>query len=303
MFDVLTKETTDKPATPRKTTVERERMASWLEERIASGRRKASAEVVTLTPALAELLLEHNTDNRPITSNNAGNIAADIANGRFEFNGESIVISRDGVLIDGQHRCAVVVQTRTPVETVIVFGPKTDARFTIDIGRPKSAGNFLHMQGYKNTNVLASAARLILIYRHHGKIVSSSRDYAHKPTKTEVVAAAGQLPGLALSVDFFAATPRSLGSRSVLAACHYLIAKKSSRENADHFFRRLIEGSDLKRGDPILYCRNKLPDHRAVAGSGINSMMELIFKCWNANRRGEEITRMFFNGRLPKIER
>ena len=291
------------PTTPRKISVERERMDMWLTERIAASRKKPSAEVVTLTPVLAELLLERNQDNRQITRHNANAIASDVANGRFEFNGESIVVSRDGMLLDGQHRCQVVVETRTPIETVIVFGPKNEARFTIDIGRPKSASNFLHMQGHKNTNVMASAARLVLLYRYSGRIMTSSRDTAYMPTKTEVVEAVAQLSGLANSVDMALTAPPRLTSRSTLAACHYLIARKSSRDAADMFFRKLIDGDGLHRGDPILYLRNRLPNMRAVSGTGVNALFEIIFKCWNAHRRGEQVNRMPMNGRLPPLER
>lgn len=294
---------TASPITPRKISVERERMDMWLTERIAASRKKPSAEIITLTPVLAELLLERNQDNRQIIKNSASAITSDVANGRFEFNGESIVVSRDGVLLDGQHRCQVVVETRTPIETVMVFGPKNEARYTIDIGRPKTASNFLHMQGHKNTNVMAAAARLILIYRRVGRIISTGAERTYTPTKTEIVEAVEQLSGLANSVDLAVTSPTRFTSRSTLAACHYLIAKKSSREAADMFFRKLIDGDGLRRGDPILYLRNRLPAFRVGGGAGANALFELIFKCWNAHRRGEEVNRMPMNGRLPPLER
>jgi hypothetical protein len=45
--------------------IERRRMEKWLNDKIAGGR---STEIVTITPVLAQLLLERNTKNRPIAS-------------------------------------------------------------------------------------------------------------------------------------------------------------------------------------------------------------------------------------------
>jgi hypothetical protein len=309
MFNIANTEVPVKGAAatvPKKTNVERERMAAWLAERVKASKSKPSAEVVTLTPVLAELLLETNSNNRPISEGNETSLISDLANDRFEFNGESIVVSSAGTLIDGQHRCQMVVKSRKSIQTVIAFGPREEARFTIDIGRPKSAANFLAMQGHKYSATLASAARMILLNRSHGSLVSGGATSGRNgPTKTEVMAAVGQLRGLDASVDFVSSAPKSLGGKSVLAFTHYLITKKSTREAADFFFGKLIEGENLRRGDPILYCRNRLPELNTTGGGiGSNARAELILKCWNYHRLGAtDVSKIPLNGRLPKVER
>lgn len=281
------------------------RMNAWLAERVAASKKKPSAEVVTLTPVLAQLLLERNPINRPISPGNESSLISDVANGRFEFNGESIVISDTGVLLDGQHRCQTVIKSARSIQTVIVFGPKEEARFTIDIGRPKSAPNFLAMKGHKYTAVLAAAARLVLLYRSYGNLITSGTGKKIAPTKTEVVAAVAQLRGLDSSVEFVHSASKSLGSKSVLAFAHYVISRKAPREEADYFFGKMFEGADLRRGDPILYCAKRLPELGANGGTtGMNSRAELIFKCWNLHRLGaNDVTKLPLNGRLPKLER
>lgn len=290
-------------------TEERRRMGEWLEDRIAASKKKPSAEIVTLTPMLASLLIEpdRNPINRPLSVGNETSLLSDLANGRFEFNGESIVVSNTGVLLDGQHRCQTVLKSGMSIQTVIVFGPKEAARFTIDIGRPKTAQNFLAMKGHQYTAVLAAAARLILIYRgNDSRNVMSGGGKATgiNPTKTEVVAAIDQLRGLEDSVETVYPAPKSFGSKSTLAFAHYVITKRAGRENADHFFVKMFSGADLKSGDPILYCAKRLPELQSGGGtSGHNVRAELIFKCWNGHRRGEAFTRLALNGRLPKVER
>lgn len=282
---------------------ERERMVEWLEQRIAASKKKPSAEVVTLTPVLAQLLLEegHNPVNRPFSQRNSADIGADIANGRFEFNGESIVISNTGILLDGQHRCAQVVATGRSIETVMVFGPKEAARFTIDIGKSKTVSNFLAMKGRHYTGVLGAAVNYHLQWRKNGALLyGGGKNY---PTKSEILAAADELRGMDTSVEFTAPTMKSpVRSHAVLAFCHFVFWKKSGREAADHFILRLIEGDGLKRTDPILYCRNRLVKCGRSEPAGERA--ELIFKCWNAHRLGHSIDHVkLTGGALPKVER
>lgn len=276
---------------------ETRRMKLWLDERIAASKKKPIAEVVTLTPTLAALLLERNPINRPIGRYNLSNLESDVISNRFLFNGEAIIVSITGILIDGQHRARVVLNTGRSIETVIVFGPAENARYTIDIGSPKTAGNFLFMKGRKDGNNLASAVGCYLQWKEKGAISTN------KPTKAAILAAADQLSGMDYSVSFcHQATSRHLGSRSVLAFCHYVFWKRASKEAADEFITKLIEGDGLRKGDPILYCRNRLLD--MPRGVRQNDRAEIIFKCWNAHRAGERITHhLKVSGTLPKVER
>lgn len=299
MLNMLTKEVEVAAQTPTKPqSEERRRIAEWLRDRIAASRKSPSAEVVTLTPVLAQLLLERNPVNRPIAVRSLEALKADVASRRWEFNGESIVVAKTGTLIDGQHRCQSVIGTGRSIETVIVFGPSEEARYTIDIGRPKTAPNFLHMQGWKDSNVIAAMVSMLLQYRAAGHI---NHGYI-RATKTEIVQAAETFRGIKASVDICRdASKKKLGSHSALAFCHYVFWRRSSRELADQFIFSLIEGDGLRKGSPILYCRERLRGMDRLAFA--ESRCELILKCWNAWRRGEAINKIVLTGSLPKVER
>lgn len=292
-------ETTTAPVLTKAQTEERRRLNEWLDERILASKKEPSAEVVNLVPGLAQLLLEHNSVNRPLAVQNCRDLGSDIAGGRFEFNGESIVVSRTGVLLDGQHRCQQVVATGKPIKTVIVFGPKDEARFTIDIGKPKSVSNFLVMKGKHYSHVLAAVANFSLQWRNNGYISHGSA--ASRPTKAEILAAAEETRGLDTSIEFTAPCMKTVRAHAVLAFCHHVFWKKAGREAADHFILRLIEGDGLKKGDPILYCRNRLLGMGREAFA--NARVELVFKCWNAHRRGHGIDHLKLGAAsLPKVE-
>jgi hypothetical protein len=300
MLNVLTENQVEESISRPRSSTEASRMKVWLEERIARGRKAPVAEVVTLTPVLAQLLLDRNSANRPISKTGKNEIKQDIANGRFVFNGESIIVSDTGVLNDGQHRCLNVLETGVSIQTVIVFGPKEETRFSVDSGKSKTVANYLSMKGRKYTIILGAAANYIVQWKTRGS-VSTANEYA-RPSKQAILEAADQLRGIDASVEFTSPAMKSVGSHAVLAFCHYAFWKASSRENADFFMTKLMEGDGLKKGDPILYCRNRLLGMGREAHAGVRA--ELVFKCWNAWRSAHTIDHFKMSGgKLPKLER
>jgi hypothetical protein len=275
------------------------RTTDWLDEQIAAGKKKAHSSVVTITPTLAQLLLGRNPINRPISKGNANDLASDISSGRFEFNGESIVVSNTGVLLDGQHRLEQVVATGACIESVLVFGPKEAARFTIDIGKPKSVANFLQMKGRVYAGYLSAAVNYYLQWTQNGSVVHS--DTPSRPTKAQILSAADEMKGIDTSVEIAVGGIKSIRSVAAVAFCHHVFWKRAGREAADHFVNGLIEGDGLKKGDPILYCRNRLSG--MGRGIPVSHRIELLFKCWNAYRLGHGVDHCKLNGRLPKVER
>ena len=280
--------------------VEYNRMKVWFAGRVEAAKHKPSTEVVTLTPALAGVLLDCNQINRPTSAMNLRALKSDVVGQRFLFNGESVVVAVSGALIDGQHRCMAVIATGVPIQIVIVFGVEESARFTIDVGRPKSVPNFLSMKGRSDTNVLAAAVSYYIQWHARGRIAYGGHT---KPTKTEIIGQVDALRGIDASVAITAgATKAKLGSRSVLAFCHYVFWKKANRESADLFIQKLINGDGLRKTDPILYCRNRLLSMNRLVSA--DQRCELIFKSWNLHRRELPATKlMVTGGPLPKIER
>lgn len=286
------------PSKPLGSETEFSRMKTWLDERVSRGKKAPHSEVVALTPVLASLLLERNKINRNLSKFNCETIKNDILADRWMFNGESLTVSNTGELLDGQHRCQAVIDTRKTILVNIAFGAQNRARFTIDIGRPKSAPNFLHMKGYTDTNNLSAAVALILQYNKTGTVPINFA----RATKTEIVAAVDELRGIQISIDAVReATKKRLGSRSVLAFCHYVFKKKSGAEAADEFMARLIEGDGLRKDSPIFRCRERLIGLDSGARANVRS--EVVFRAWNAWRRGETVSAIRLSGTLPKLER
>lgn len=280
---------------------ETRRLKIWLDEKIAAGKKKPIVEIVTLTPALAALILEHNPKNRPLSKRNLDELKQDIANGRFAFNGEGIIISDTGILNDGQHRCQAVIETGVSIQTLICFGPREETRFTVDSGRSKSVSNYLAMKGKTYTHILGAATGYVLEYREHGSLLHYGS--VSKPSKAAILSAVDDLRGIEASVGFTAPAMKTVRSHAVLAFCHHVLSRRAGFEAADQFILSLIEGDGLKRGDPLHFCRNRLLGF----GRGVKARdrAELIFKSWNAWRTGSTIQlfRASGHGKFPTLEK
>lgn len=276
---------------------ETRRATAWLNDRIAHAEKEgAFTETVILTPVLAELLLERNPNNRNVREKAVVSYATDIKNGDWAFNGESIKLSVEGLLNDGQHRCHAVIRAGRSIKTSIAFGLARETRMTVDQGAVRTAGNYLSMAGHSGSNHIAAIATMIWRYETLGTLDSRSGS----PTKTQVSHVVEENPSISESL---AAIPSgaSIGrSRSVLAFCHFLLAKRA-RIHADSFILRLCLGDGLTRKDPIFWCRERLmSDHKMRAGE----KAELILRTWNAYRRGNVQTKSSpITGELPHIER
>ena len=103
---------------------------------------------ITITPRAAYELLDSNTLNRPLLQTHVNRIAAQISAGKWCFNGDTIKISVDGDVLDGQHRLWAVITAEKPIDTIVIEGIKREAFATIDtLRKPRSGADILALCG------------------------------------------------------------------------------------------------------------------------------------------------------------
>ena len=66
--------------------------------------RRMKTEVVKINPTLALEMLGDNEHNRKVTQSRVNEYASEMKNGMWLLNGETIIMSETGKLLDGQHR-------------------------------------------------------------------------------------------------------------------------------------------------------------------------------------------------------
>lgn len=269
----------------------------WLDEQLAAARVEGVVCCVTeITVPLARVMLGQNPANRRVSDVTVEKIARDIENENYVLNGESIIVSNDGTLNDGQHRLCAVLQADKSIHSVIVFGPARQSRVTVDQGRSKMVGDYLAMEGHKDSLALAAAAGYLWQWQNKGRLVKQSIE---RPNKGEVLAIVEECPGITRSVAVVGGN--GIGGRGLLAFCHFAFTSVSNEEIATKFVAALISGANLLSRDPILYARNRLMADRRLSP---NEKAELLFRAWNAHRRGDLPKTLIINGQaLPKLER
>lgn len=273
------------------------RAKAWLDDRLQRGRQGEFTEIVELTPVLSELLLINNPDNRTLKPGKLQSFESDISEGRWELNGESLKVSVEGFLNDGQHRCHAVIGAGRPIQTFITFGVSRQSRLTVDQGAVRTVGDYLSMENVANGNHCASVATLIYLVGATG-YVKKSRE--KMPTKGQVREAYHSNPGI---LDSIHAVPKNgsnlVGGLTNLAFCHFMFALKD-KDAATAFIQRLVKGDELKASDPIFKARQRLMTDRRLRPE---EKIEVIFRAWNAVRTRRPLATIPIHGRLPGLER
>ena len=114
-----------------------------------------------ISPEVAACMLEKNTHNRAI-----GRQPLDYAmlTGQWVLNGDAIVFSEEGVLLNGQHRLTALVKTNTSADFIVARGIKREAQVTMDVGKKRTLADYLKMDGFSDyTKVAAVTAALMRV--------------------------------------------------------------------------------------------------------------------------------------------
>ena len=116
-----------------------------------------TARVVVWTPDKAtEMLEEHNSHNRNFTKGNVDKVKSAILSGEWLVNGETIIISSCGLLMDGQHRLKAVVETGISIPMLTCYGVDKNAFPSINVGKVRSANDAFSIANIANGSVTTS---------------------------------------------------------------------------------------------------------------------------------------------------
>lgn len=271
----------------------------WLNECIKRGEREVFMEVCTITPGLASVLLNMNPNNRPLSESRVRRFAKDMIDGRWEFNGEPIIVAADGDLNDGQHRLSAIISSNSPQALLLVFGVTRESRLTVDQGGGRTAGHYLGMEGVKNANLCASIARIVLGFEASDgtktRSDASNSEVFQRSMSDEGVRDAAHY---AASVNKYA---RGILTATYIGAAYYLFAEIDEGD-ARKFLDQVCVGEDIKRGDPAFAVRRALTGHETSGThSARKDAMEVVFRGWNAFRQGRKLNLAKTLGVLPAL--
>ncbi len=265
------------------------------------------SETIDLTPKRAKELLKSNFDNRSLSKTRIESYADDILNGRWDFNGETIIMSDTGEMNDGQHRCHAVILAGKSIPTILVTGVPRSSRFTTDQGYARTTGHFLSMNGVKNYNVVSRVAKIILQIEKsdNGEVSETTRhglsgSSPMKATKQEILDYANnRLDEIRQALDAVNHKgARRLRSVAIIVAVRVFLARHANPAAVDVFLDKMCSGANLS--GPMLKSRERLLDEKIAGTATTHKCFELLIRAWNTHRAGKR-TKVVVRGYWPEI--
>lgn len=254
---------------------------------------------MVIQPEQAAAWLENNTHNRPLRNSRVARYARAMQLGLWRYNHQAILIGRDGVILDGQHRLWGCVEAGVPFDSDVVFGADPEIMDTIDQNGTRSPGDQVHLCGVKNASVAANVALLILLYEE-GNISKVKQTHIH-PTTQEIIARAAD-PLIQESIR--QANPsRSICRRQGASAfCHYVF-RQQNEELANRFFAELGSGAMLEIDNPVFQLRKRLSENNVGrAKLPADVIIALFFKAWQKYRSNKSMKVLSWRSTGPSPE-
>lgn len=252
-------------------------------------------ELLEITPKMAAEFLSRNKKNRTVNQTAVAEYAREMAEGRWQFSGDSIRFDTQGNMLDGQHRCLASIESGKSFHSIVVTGLIPETQNVMDTGRKRSLSNALSIAGEKDTAALAAVTALVYAWekglrganlRSANKVSASIQvymDYFYENAEDLRFATA---EGKKLA----SAVPTGIRAAGLAAWVLY----KLDAEDAQAFLQSLAVGANLSENDPIFVLRNRLFQEKKNVQSAHSLVADftlaLIFKGWNFWRSGAEIS-------------
>lgn len=254
-----------------------------------------------VTPAIAEAMLAHNTNNRKPRKSRIDAYARDMEAGDWQENGDAICFDYDGNLIDGQHRLHARVASGTSGWMLIVRNLRPTAQDTKDDGAKRTMSDTFGFHGVANQTTAAAVVRRVLMWQNG---VRSNSGGHIVPTKAEQLEAWRTDSTLRSSVE---ATVQ-IGKKAVLppsvVGLTWWLFSQISTEDCAAFWYGLSTGANLQPGSPILVLRAKVAKVASEPGRIPESqLLAWVIKCWNLWRNDKTVSDNYRGFKLEPLEK
>lgn len=255
---------------------------------------------VKMTPELASTYLKLNTHNRPLSPGHIDFLVREICDGRWTLNGDTICLSNDNRLVDGQHRLHAIVKSGVAVRVLLVEGVPHDVFATKDLHKRRTASDLLALNGEQRYTTLASAAQFVDRYQSR---TLDSRRRTYSPGEIQaIVARLGN--GIRESVEFASKSKnKKILKGSVLAGLHYVFSQ-INREQADCFWTAVMDGENLSSTSAEYALRERLLGNRlSKTKYSTTYVTALCILAWNYMRQGRNVSQLKYRDAGPAAQR
>ena len=252
-------------------------------------------EVIVITPDYARHILEnYNPKNRALKEKHVDNLVLEMKNKEWMLNGQTIIFSKNGTLLDGQHRLSACVRSGCSFETVVSYNVEESVFNKIDgLSKPRTTADVLSIENIPNYNIVAAIAKIILKWEYLEDDEKHLVLTCTRFNKSDVTEFCLKRNDFNNSAEM-ALQCRKLCEPSLFGACHY-ICSSINQFQANLFFKSICDLNLAIELPQALYLRDKLltirSEQRTLSFKKIE-IIALIIKSWNAYREGREYKRL-----------
>lgn len=133
------------------------------------------AEVITITPDMAQNFLSTNKNNRPLDRKRVAFYGEQMKNGNWLLNGEAIKFDYNGNLLDGQHRLSAIIEVKKGIQSLVVKGLVPETFKTLDSGKIRTASDILSIRNVTSSTTIAGGiAKYLFIIKGYVNIETSA---------------------------------------------------------------------------------------------------------------------------------
>lgn len=270
-------------------------------------------KVVSISPKQAQEWLSRNDINRPPKESLILYLSKQMDKGLWRLNGETIIISKSGRLLDGQHRLHAVIKSGKTIKSNVCFDVSEDTFDSIDTGRQRSGGDVLSIRGIDNSIRKSSIIRAILLYKRGnmrafgwqlGSGVSKKVKDSTSISNHDILEYMEKNSQSIEEIYQFSVTlwqKVKIISLTQLAIFYYLFSQLD-KDKAQNFLNKLILGENISHGDIIGICRRRIENNsHSVKKLPPITITAYIIKTWNAYVLGKTFSHLSFDVNKEKF--
>lgn len=219
-------------------------------------------EVITMTPEWAqEILATWNTKNRYMRPGVVQKYAHSIKTGQWKLTPEVVAVGSDGVLLNGQHRLAAVIETNMPVQIAMATNCDPEIFSVLDTGVARAAADVLHMKGASSSTSMAAGLKSYLFFQQYPDKMWTGAGVI-SPTHSEIGALFDERQDDAAFASSVASSThaacRQANKSALIAFALLCLDAGHDQESISEFCRMLGTAIGLTDRSPILRLRQAL---------------------------------------------
>ncbi|WP_229670449.1 hypothetical protein [Microlunatus endophyticus] len=224
--------------------------------------------------------------------------------GDWKVTHQGVAVDTNGVLVDGQHRLAAVIEAGVSVEMTVFMDVPADTFDVLDTGKKRNAADVLAIEGEKSTMQLASMVRTVWLYDNRPDLTWAGGNAS--VTNHQILETLERNPKIRDFVVLGDQLSQEVGMiKSAAGAASYLVSRVNLPNKLQPWFDGVIDGAGLKRGDARLKFRNLMLNMaRRQAGEvrrrrDTREHVGLYLTAFNAWAAKEPVSRLQYSARSP----